>query len=141
MIWNWTQAFDEINTLRREMERALDRSQRYVTGSNSSSPALNIYADTEQVLVVVEAPGLEREALDISFTEGTLTLKGERQAPDLGEHVVQLRSERALNAFEKNIRIPVEIDVDKIQAQLTDGVLKIVLPKAEKAKASQISVG
>ena len=65
-----------------------------------------------------------------------------RKAPDFGEadKLAQLRQERGTGHFEKTVKIPLELDTDRIQAQLTDGVLQIELPKPEKAKPRQITI-
>jgi len=141
MLWNWTTAFEDMQTLRREMDHLLERSQNYFTGTSTQSfPLLNIYNQEQSVLVVAEVPGLVREDIDISFVDGTLKLSGERKSVELGEKVAALREERGLGKFEKSIKIPVDIDSDRISAKLNDGLLSIELPKPEKVKPRQISI-
>lgn len=141
MLWNWSNAFEEMTTLRREMDEMFNRTHRYLTGTNNRFPAINLYNQDDKILVVAEVPGLKREDLDIQFVDGALTLKGNRPAPQLGEeHIAALREERKTGSFEKSVRIPIEIDADNIAAQLNDGILKVELPKAAKAKARQIAI-
>lgn len=141
MFWNLTPVFDEMDTLRREMDALFDRTHRTLTGStNSQFPALNLYHDAERVQVVAELPGVRKEELELQFAEGTLTLKGQRQAFQSDDPLVQLRNERRLGHFEKSVRIPIEIDVDGIEAELKDGLLQVQLPKAARAKTRQISI-
>lgn len=139
MLWNWNTTFEEMEALRREMNRVFERTQRY-TGSASSFPPVNLYNHEQEVLVVAELPGLKKEELDITYLEGVLTLKGERQVPEMQEQRVQLRAERPLGQFEKTVRIPIDIDVDKITARLEDGILTLTLPKAEQAKTRKIAI-
>lgn len=141
MLWNWSNAFEEMTALRREMDEMFNRTHRYFTGSSNRFPAINLYNQDDKILVVAEVPGLKREDLDIQFVDGALTLKGNRPTPQLGEeHIAALREERKTGSFEKSVRIPIEIDAEQIQAQLTDGILKVELPKAAKAKARQITI-
>lgn len=143
MLWNWNTRFAEIDTLRRQMDALFEQAHREFAGTSSSFPPVNIYNQSQSVQVVAELPGVSREALDISFVEGGLTLKGERSLPDFAQgedKVVTLRQERRLGRFEKTIRIPVDIDAEGIQAQLKEGVLVIDLPKSDKARTRQIMV-
>lgn len=141
MLWNWTTAFEDMQTLRREMDHLLERSQNYFTGASTQNfPLLNIYNQEQSVLIVAEVPGVEREAIDISFTDGVLKLSGERKGSDLGDKVAALREERGLGRFEKSIRIPLEVDAERISARLSDGLLHVELPKPEKIKPRQIAI-
>jgi len=140
MFWNWTSAFEDLDSLRREMDSLMERTQRFYTGTGANYPLVNIYNQDDRVVVVAEVPGLRKEDLDISFLDGALKLSGERRAPELGEKVVQLREERGFGRFEKSVRIPLEVDADQIRAQLTDGILQIELPKSERVKPRQIAI-
>lgn len=140
MFWNWTTALEDMDTLRREMDYLLDRSQRYFTNTGANFPLINLYNQDNKILVAAEVPGVSKENLEISFVDGALKLSGERKAPDFGDKVAQLREERGYGRFEKTIRIPVEIDAEHIQAQLNDGVLQIELPKPERVKPRQIAI-
>lgn len=140
MFWNWTTALEDIDTLRREMDGLLERSQRYFTGSGASFPLVNLYNQENKVLLLAELPGVRKEDLEISYLDGALKLSGERKAPELGDKVVQLREERGYGRFEKVIRIPLEIDGEGIRAELNEGVLQIELPKSEKVKPRQIQI-
>ncbi|HEY9840595.1 MAG: Hsp20/alpha crystallin family protein [Candidatus Sericytochromatia bacterium] len=140
MFWNWTTAFEDIESLRREMDQLRERTQRYYTGSTSNYPLVNLYNQEDKVLVVAEVPGVSKQDLEISFLDGALKLSGERKAPELGDKLAQLREERGFGRFEKSIRIPLEVNADEIRAQLNDGVLQIELPKSERVKPRQIAI-
>lgn len=140
MIWNWTTALEDIDTLRREMDQLFERSQRNFTQTGNHFPLVNLYSHEQKVLVVAELPGVNKEDLSISFSDGVLKLSGERKAPDFGDKVAPLREERVHGRFEKSVRIPIEIDADRIQAQLKDGVLQIELPKPERVQPRQIKI-
>ena len=140
MLWNWTSAFDEVQSLRREMDNMLKRTHHYFNGSASQYPALNIYNHEDKVVVLAEVPGVKKADLEIEFADGRLTLKGERSLPDQGEQVVQLRHERHQGNFEKTVHIPLDINVDAIQAHLEAGILTLELPKAETARSKQIEI-
>jgi HSP20 family protein len=91
------------------------------------------------VLVEAELPGVKDEDLEISVTGNELLLKGRR--PDIEEKNVAFhRRERSAGDFERVLRLPAEIDAQKVEASLADGVLLLTLPKAEAAKPKKITV-
>ncbi|MBF2053799.1 MAG: Hsp20/alpha crystallin family protein [Candidatus Sericytochromatia bacterium] len=143
MLWNWNTRFAEMDSLRRQMDALFEQAHHAFAGTSGSFPPVNIYDQPQSVQILAELPGVPRDALDISFVEGGLTLKGERQPPaavQSEDKVVALRQERRLGRFEKTIQIPVDIDPEGIQARLQAGVLVIDLPKSEKARTRQITV-
>ncbi len=102
-------------------------------------PPLNVWQRDDAVLVEAELPGVKSEDLEISVTGNELLLKGRR--PDLeAENVAFHRRERRVGEFQRVLRLPVEIDSQKVEASLTDGVLLLTLPKAEAAKSKKITV-
>lgn len=140
MLWNWTTAFEDAEVLRREMETLLDRTQRYFTGNQPNFPLVNIYSQEDKVLVLAELPGVAKEDVELSFMDGALKIKGQRKTPELGDKLVQLREERLTGQFEKTIRLPIDVDLDQMQARFQDGILQIELPKPEKIKPRQIAI-
>jgi len=102
-------------------------------------PALNIWEDEQHVYAEAELPGMQMDDLEVLVVGNELTIKGERKAVEEGEAVYH-RRERGLGAFSRVIRLPVEIDADKEEAHLQDGVLSVKLPKAEAARPRKIEV-
>ncbi|HUR38601.1 MAG TPA: Hsp20/alpha crystallin family protein, partial [Planctomycetota bacterium] len=98
----------------------------------SFTPALNVFEDGESIVVEAEVPGLKAGDVEVAFDNGELTLKGEKKA-DLKENVPVHRRERLYGAFARTLTLPWEIVVDKISAEMKDGVLTVTLPKAEAA--------
>ena len=86
-----------------------------------------------------EIPGVKGEDLDVSVVADELTIKGTRQ-PLADEEAAYHRRERGVGAFVRVVRLPVEVVADKVQASLRDGVLTLVMPKAEAAKPRRITV-
>lgn len=102
-------------------------------------PAVNVWEDEASYHAEVELPGLKLEDLEILVVGPQLTIKGERRA-ELPEGATAHRSERVQGAFSRVVRLPTEVDADKVEANLTDGVLSITLPKAEAARPRKIKV-
>jgi len=104
------------------------------------APALDISERKDAYLVTVELPGLKPEDLDITMEDGLLTIQGERQfAHDSSEQQFH-RVERRYGAFRRSITLPAHLMAEEIEASFEDGVLQILVPKAEEAKAKRIQV-
>jgi len=103
------------------------------------SPALDLYQDKDNVVAVVELPGMKKEDIEISLREGTLTIGGERKGQTSNGEKAE-RTERYIGKFRRSITLPTRVDADKISATYRDGILTVTLPKAEEAKPKQIEV-
>jgi HSP20 family protein len=104
------------------------------------APALDISERKDAYLVTVELPGVEADDLDITMEDGLLTIQGERQfAHDSSEQQFH-RVERRYGAFRRSITLPAQVQAEQIEASFEDGVLEIVVPKAEEAKPKRIQV-
>ena len=104
------------------------------------APALDISERKDAYLVTVELPGLKPEDLDITMEDGLLTIQGERHfAHDSSEQQFH-RVERRYGAFRRSITLPSHVEADEIEASAQDGVLQILVPKAEEAKPKRIQV-
>ena len=102
-------------------------------------PALNVWEQGDAFYAEAELPGLKNEDLEILIVGNELTIKGRR--PEWNEEGLTIhRQERGTGEFSRVVRLPVEIDPDKVEANLTDGVLQLVLPKAEAAMPRKIEV-
>ena len=103
------------------------------------TPALDLYQTTDDVVAVIELPGMRKEDIEISLHDGVLTIGGERkdEAPE-GEKAAQ--SERFVGKFRRSISLPTRVDGNKVSATYKDGILTVTLPKAEEVKPKQIQV-
>jgi HSP20 family protein len=104
------------------------------------APALDISERKDAYLVTVELPGLKPEDLDITMEDGLLTIQGERQFIAESSEQQFHRVERRYGAFRRAITLPAHVMAEGIQASFEDGVLQIMVPKAEEAKPKHIQV-
>jgi HSP20 family protein len=103
---------------------------------------LDIFEEENQFEVYLDVPGLSRDELKIGVDGDTLTVKGERAArAQTGDERHYRSVERWTGAFSRALTLPPTVDTTRIEAQLKDGVLKLVLPKKEASKARQINIG
>ena len=108
-------------------------------GASRGQPALNMWERDDALLVELEVPGLKGQQVDVSVVGNQLSIELER--PETTEEgVTYHRRERPVGSFTRVLRLPGEVDADGVEAELSDGVLTITLPKAEKARARRIEV-
>jgi HSP20 family protein len=135
-------AQDELAQLRPILAHALGRHGRQQGSATATAwaPALDISERKDAYLVTVELPGLKAEDLEITMEDGLLTIQGERPfAHDSSEQQFH-RVERRYGAFRRAITLPAQVMAAGIQASFEDGVLQILVPKAEEAKPKHIQV-
>lgn len=113
----------------RRMERMNRSSQLRTLGVN-----LIEQDDAYQLYALV--PGLKAEDLNIEVLGDLVSVQGEYPAAE-GRYLL---NEIPGGSFQRTLRLPVEIQADKVEAKITDGVLSLTLPKAESAKPKKISI-
>lgn len=140
-----------FHILQQELQRLLDHYMspgRFGAGSESQpmdldssawSPPVDVYETPEDVRVVVEVPGVDPSSLDIATTGNTLSIKGVKVAADLPESMVQER-ERLFGHFHRQLTLTTEVDSDRAEASIHQGVLEIRLPKQTSARTRTIPV-
>ncbi len=115
--------------------------QQYDTaGTQAWAPVVDISERKDAYLVAAELPGVGIEDLEITFEDGLLTIQGQRHAAEPSADVKVHRAERRYGAFRRSITLPSHVQADAIEASAQDGVLLILVPKAEEVMAKRIQV-
>jgi len=142
MYWNdlrgWWSPFDELRSLQREINRIFGGFE--VGTSISRFPALNVWANDDNVVVTAELPGLNVEDIELNIINNQLIIKGERKADKPAEEAVCHRCERGAGVFVRTIRLPFAVESDKVEANYENGVLTVTLPRQEQAKPKRIEI-
>ena len=131
----WANLRDEINDLFEGPFGAMPQAQLF----NGWTPALDLYQTTDDIIALVELPGLRKEEIEISLHDGVLTISGERK-DETPEGDKTARTERIVGKFRRSVSLPTRVDADKVTATYKDGILTITMPKAEEVKPKQIQV-
>jgi HSP20 family protein len=132
----------EMMTLREAMDRLFDDAfTRPLSVSGvSGMPSIDLYQTEDDVVVKAALPGLKAEDVHISITADVLTLSGEfKQDSDQKEVTYHIREHRQ-GMFERSIMLPTDVQTDKAKADFENGILTIVLPKAETVKPKTINI-
>jgi len=110
------------------------------TEERDFTPAFDVSETENELIVRAEIPGMEKKDIDIHLTDGVLTIKGEKRHEKEDKEENYHRIERSYGAFSRTMRLPFEVETDKVDATYKDGVLKVTLPKSETAKLKKIDV-
>jgi HSP20 family protein len=134
----WTNLRDELNSFfELPFSSGFGRTGQLFTGW---SPALDLYQSNDNVVAVVELPGMRKEDIELSLHDGTLTISGERKRESSSNGEKAERTERYIGRFRRSIALPTRVDASKVSATYRDGILTVTLPKAEEVKPKQIQV-
>jgi len=132
----WSNLRDELNSLF-DLPALTSFNRQDLFGG--WSPALDLYQNNDNVVAVLELPGMRKEDIEISLHDGTLTISGERKSSSSNGETAE-RTERYVGSFRRSISLPVRVDAGKVNASYREGILTITMPKAEEAKPKRIEV-
>jgi len=143
MISRWD-PFRELSTLQDRINRVfneqINRGEGSAAAGKAWAPVVDILETEGDLIVRAEIPGVKREDIDIEVTAESLVIRGERKLDEQAKEKY-LRVERAYGPFERSFSIGVPVQPDKIKATYRDGVLEILVPKAEEVKPKKIEIG
>ena len=141
--YGWTSTFEDQERMRRDMDRLFGQvaGKAYWPTHAGVFPLVNVAEDQDHFFIRSEIPGMKSEEITISATGRNLSISGERKIASEGENVKYHRREREDGKFSRVIALPIDVQVDKIEAGYVDGLLSIKIPKSEAAKPKQITVG
>jgi HSP20 family protein len=136
-------ALDRWANLRNDLDTLLELPFWSTSGRQPQlfsgwTPALDLYQNNDNIVAVVELPGMRKEDIEISLQDSVLTISGERKDQKVAEGVA--RTERFVGKFRRSVTLPTRVDVNKVNATYKDGILTVTLPKAEDAKPKQIQI-
>lgn len=124
--------FDEIKKFEKEMEELLDgflHSRRAVVFGHPWKPPVNIIETNENLIILLDASGVKLEDVSIKVDSDYLIINGKREDPFFSENCNYYAMEIDFGQFERIIRFPVDVEIEKLSVTNENGFLKIVLPK------------
>ena len=136
-----------FGTLHREIDRLFDEFTRGTLEAAGPAqvnlvPSMDVTETDKEIVIAAEMPGLERKDVDISIEDDVLTIRGEKKVEtkkddkDKNYHI----SERSYGMFYRALQLPPGVDPSKVQATVSNGVLKITIPKPARSEPKKIEV-
>ncbi len=131
---------DALFDLQRALEARLDSN--WLDGSTAGTgafPPINVFQQGDNLLAVLEVPGVDKSDLEIQAKGNAIRISG-KKAISYPEGVSVHRRERSAGRFDRTLTVPMQIDADAIKAEYRDGVLALLIPRAESDKPRTVPI-
>jgi HSP20 family protein len=122
-----------------QQKREVEKAQEQTTPMRAFLPTTDIYETEDALTVVLEMPGVDRDNIEVHVENGVLTVEGKINFGKY-EGLQPIYSEYNIGPYRRSFRLSSRVDQDSIRAELRDGVVSLVLPKAAEAKPRRIEV-
>ena len=104
------------------------------------TPHVDVVERDNEIFVKAELPGVDKDDMELTMTENSVTIKGSTKAEEKEEKGNYHRCEISQGSFSRTLRLPDDVDTDKAKAKFKNGVLKLTIPKVKKSKNKKINV-
>jgi len=134
-----------LDEFRRHINRAFEETEdpRWSQQTNMLSgrnwPALNLYDEGKELVLCADVPGLSEQDIQLSLNQNVLSISGERKVEAPKGYAIH-RQERAAIKFARSFSLPCEVNTEKVEARVKDGVLTVTMEKAEEAQPRKITI-
>lgn len=128
--------------IQREIDQVFDNFSNWprAFAERGFTPTMEVTETDGSIEVSTELPGIDEKDVEISVSDGVLTIRGEKKVEKDEKRKNYRLVERSYGSFERAVTLPSGVDVSKIKAKMTKGVLKVEVPKPADAKAQQIKI-
>ena len=136
----------ELSTLRDRMDRLFNETFGRGWGGEEGlstsvwTPPVDVFETPESIVLKADLPDVNKDEVDVSIENNTLTLKGERKLEKETKEKNFYRMERSYGTFSRSFTLPPNVAADRVEASFENGVLTLTLPKREESKPKQIKV-
>src|SRR6516225_6381197 len=140
--------FDPFTTLQREIDRLFDdftqgwptRGWPTMARTPELMPSMDVTETDKEIEITAELPGLEEKDVQVNVADNVLTIKGEKKAQKEEKDKNYRMFERSYGSFYRTLELPSGSNLDNIKATLSNGVLKVTVPKPAPAQAKKVEV-
>ena len=140
MITDFADPFDALFNLQRALEaRTGSEWLQNQTASQGPFPPINVFQQGDDIVAIIELPGIDKNNLTIEAKENTIRISGTK-AGNNENGASAHRREREFGQFDRTLSIPIKLDPDGIKAEYRDGVLALLLPRTESEKPRTIKI-
>jgi HSP20 family protein len=121
------------------MPQSRELRNRWLEGGEWS-PLVDVMDKKDKIIAKAELPGVDKKDIKITLSDNILSIRGERKEEKETKKEDYYCSERVQGSYSRTIALPVEVDSKKIKASFKNGVLEVILPKAEKVTPKEIEI-
>jgi HSP20 family protein len=140
MVMTFADPFEALFNLQRALEGRLASDWLHdQTASQGPFPPINVFQQGDDILAIIELPGIEKNSLNIQAKDNTIRIAGKKSFT-YPESVSVHRRERMSGEFDRTLSLPVQLDPDRIKAEYRDGILALYLPRSERDKPRSIKI-
>jgi len=140
MVIRYADPFDALFAMQRALENRLASDWMGSTTAGSGSyPPINVFQQGEDLVAIVEIPGVDKGELKIEAKNNTIRIAGRKNIA-YPEGVSAHRRERLMGSFDRTVAVPMQIDADGIKAEYQNGLLALYIPRAERDKPRTVQI-
>jgi len=140
MVMRFSDPFEALFALQKQLDARLASDWLGNSTANSGAfPPINIFQQQDDLVAIVELPGVSKADLTIEAKERTLRISGKKTL-DYQDNASIHRRERLAGSFDRTITLPINVDPDRIKAEYRDGILALFIPRAEADKPRAIEI-
>lgn len=134
--------FAEMRRLQADMNRMFSEwgGAGPAGAAREDFPPVNVWVGEHSVVVTAQLPGFAEDDLDLTVRDDSLTLRGSRKPPELGETSAWHRRERAYGEFARVVELPLRVDPQRVEARFANGVLTVELHRPEADRPRKIRI-
>ena len=140
MVMRYADPFEALFAFQRALEKRLSSDWLgNATAGTGTYPPVNVFQQGDDLVAIIELPGVDKNELNIQAKENTIRIAG-RKRVDYPEGVSVHRRERLWGVFDRTLVVPMQVDPDGIKAEYNDGMLALFIPRAERDKPRTIQI-
>lgn len=103
-------------------------------------PTMDLYEDNGNLVLKAELPGLKKEDIEITLTNGDITVSGEKKMEKEIKKKDYYKMESSYGSFCRTFSLPMEVQADRVKSTFRDGILEVTMPKSDAAKSKEVKV-
>ncbi len=140
MVSRYADPFQALFSFQRALENRLSSDwQENGTAGRGSYPPINVFQQGDDLIAIIELPGVDKAELNIQAKNNTIRIAG-RKSVNYPENASAHRRERLWGVFDRTLSVPMQIDPDGIKAEYNHGLLALFIPRAERDKPRSIQI-
>ena len=140
MVMRYADPLEALFSFQRALEnRSSSDWLGNATAGTGAYPPINVFQQGDDLVAIIELPGVDRKELNIQAKDNTIRIAG-RKSVEYSEGASVHRRERLWGAFDRTLAVPMQIEPDGIKAEYNDGLLALFIPRAERDKPRTIQI-